>query len=106
MQKCHMWSTEIPLLGQGVLELSWIVSILMKPTILHENLISRCKSLVASLYVEKKKKKKSAKKKLAQSKGILTGFFDISNVEKSNDQVRKTEISKNFVIDWTYSIAS
>ena len=45
------------------------------------------------------KKKKSAKKKLAQSKGILTGFFDISNVEKSNGQVRKTEISKNFVID-------
>ena len=37
---------------QGGLELSCIVFVSMPPTVLNENLISRYKSLVTSLYVE------------------------------------------------------
>ena len=42
-------------LVQGRLELSWVVFVSMPPTVLNENLISRYKSLVASLYDESPK---------------------------------------------------
>ena len=127
-------------LVQGGLELLCKVYVSMPPTVMNENLISRYKSLVASLYVEPpkeaevgsfeneketdisvdsttakvksnvetKKKRKSQpetsteKQNLAkkQSKDIRS-FFTPSKENKSNNQTRKTEPSKNSVIDLT-----
>ena len=49
-------STKSPLV-QEELELSYIVFVSKPPTVLNQNLISRYKSLVASLYVEPPKEK-------------------------------------------------
>ena len=135
MQSYPLINTENPLWYKVVQ-----VYVSMPPTVLNENLISRYKSLVASLYVEPpkeaevgsfeneketdisvdsttakvkskvetKKKRKSQpetsteKQNLAkkQSKDIRS-FFTPSKENKSNNQTRKTEPSKNSVIDLT-----
>ena len=89
MQKYHLWSRENSHLIQGGLVLSYIVFFSIPPIVVNQNLISRYKLLLASLYVKPPKQAEAGNFESEKDTN-----FSVDSTTKTNFQIKNNRKSQ------------